>query len=107
MPVKCPRCGSELSPEETADIAAQLVAAGNLGDEEDCGHRGLHHARHERGHAHQHEILLRHRSSHQVEAARQDEARDCPAEQRGAEGSSVSAACVRNSFGLMSGSSPS
>ena len=28
MPVKCPRCGSELSPEETADIAAQLVASG-------------------------------------------------------------------------------
>ncbi len=28
MPVKCPRCGSELSPEETADIAAQIVAAG-------------------------------------------------------------------------------
>lgn len=28
MPVKCPRCGSYLTPEETADIAAQIVAAG-------------------------------------------------------------------------------
>ena len=38
----------------------QIVASGNLCDEEDRGHRSLHHTGHQPGHPHKDEILLWH-----------------------------------------------
>ena len=72
----------------------QLVAAGNFGDEEDGRHRGLHHAGHQRRHTHQHEILLRHAETQQVDAAGDHEAEDGAREQGRTEGTAHSPASV-------------
>ena len=72
----------------------QLVAAGNLGDEEDGRHRRLHHAGHQRRHAHEGEILLRHAETQVVETTSEDETEDGAHEQRRTEGTADAPAGV-------------
>ena len=74
----------------------EVVAAGNLGNEEDAGQGGMHHARHHAGHAQQGEVLLGHIDTDIVDVPQscKEESGEAADEQRGCEGTAATAAAI-------------
>ncbi len=78
----------------------EVVAVGNLRNEEDGREGGLHHSGHEPRHTHQHKIGDRHQAGpEQIERIGHHEAGHSAHEQRGAEGSAHTAARVGEGHG--------
>ena len=77
----------------------EVVAAGYLGNEEDAGQGGMHHARHHAGHAQQGEVLLGHIDTDIVDVPQscKEESGEAADEQRGCEGTAATAAAIGRS----------
>ena len=79
----------------------EIVAAGNLGYEENARQRGMHDARHDTRHAQQREVLLRDVDTHLVHVPqpRKEEPREAADEERGGKRAATAAAAVGGAGG--------